>query len=83
MTNLAASRLPSLPGPAAWNAILGPAPDYASLSGMQTADVVVSGAGFAGLSAARRLRQMITRSKSLCWRRAASPKARLEETPAS
>ena len=58
MTHLTASRLPSLPGPAAWNAILGPAPDYASLRGTNTADVVVIGAGFAGLSAARRLRQI-------------------------
>ncbi|MDA0720777.1 MAG: FAD-binding oxidoreductase [Proteobacteria bacterium] len=45
-------------GPAAWNTILGPAPERAPLAGEQTADVVIIGAGFAGLSAARRVRQL-------------------------
>lgn len=58
MSAIRADRLPELQGPAAWNAILGPAPDYPSLEGARTADFVVVGAGFAGLSAARRLRQL-------------------------
>jgi glycine/D-amino acid oxidase-like deaminating enzyme len=53
-----ADRLPELQGPAAWNAILGPAQHYPSLEGARTADFVVVGAGFAGLSAAQRLRQL-------------------------
>ena len=52
------SRLPNDPGPAGWNAILPPAPRYPSLEGSITADIVVIGAGFAGLAAARRLRQI-------------------------
>ncbi|MEM9212497.1 MAG: FAD-dependent oxidoreductase, partial [Pseudomonadota bacterium] len=51
-------RLPALPGPAAWNAILGDAPRRCSLSESRVADFVIIGAGFAGLSAARRLRQL-------------------------
>lgn len=58
MTCLQVSRLPALPGPAAWNAILAPAPDRAPLTDRRRADVVVIGAGFAGLSAARRVRQI-------------------------
>ncbi|MEM9221196.1 MAG: FAD-binding oxidoreductase [Pseudomonadota bacterium] len=58
MTKISVGRLPCLPGPAAWNAILGPAPTRAPLEGRQTADIVVVGAGFAGLSAARRLTQL-------------------------
>ncbi len=52
------NRLPMLPGPAAWNSILGPAPVHAPLEGARTADVVIVGAGFAGLSAARRVLQL-------------------------
>lgn len=63
MSRRAVDRLPALPGPAAWNAILGPAPAYAPLDGANTADVVIVGAGFAGLSAARRLRQIAPRAK--------------------
>lgn len=58
MTHIRVDRLPKLQGPAAWNAILGPQPGYAALEGGRTADFVVVGAGFAGLSAARRLRQL-------------------------
>ena len=43
------------PGPAAWNAILPPAPTYPALEGDQACDVLIIGAGFAGLTAARRL----------------------------
>lgn len=58
MTGIRVNRLPVLPGPAAWNSILGPAPARTSLQGARTADVVIVGAGFAGLSAARRVLQL-------------------------
>lgn len=58
MTRYSAKRQPVRRGPAAWNAILGPQPAARVLEGAQTADFVVVGAGFAGLSAARRLRQL-------------------------
>ena len=51
-------RLPVDPGPSGWNRLL-PAPDAAvPLEGRMTADWLVIGAGFAGLSAARRLAQL-------------------------
>lgn len=53
-----ALRLPRQLGPAAWNSILPEAPAYDPLDQDTTADAVVIGAGFAGLSAARRLRQL-------------------------
>lgn len=52
------SRLPIDPGPAAWNALLPDAPAAQELTGAQTAEWLVIGAGFAGLAAARRLRQL-------------------------
>lgn len=52
-----ARRVPKHRGPAAWAEILGAAPVYPALEGARTADVVIVGAGFAGLSAAVRLRQ--------------------------
>ncbi|WP_136439637.1 NAD(P)/FAD-dependent oxidoreductase [Pacificoceanicola onchidii] len=58
MIGYRAKRLPVQLGPAAWNAILPPQPDATPLEREITADVVVIGAGFAGLSAARRLRQI-------------------------
>lgn len=45
-------------GPAAWNAILSPQDPPTPLEADATADVAVIGAGFAGLSAARRLTQL-------------------------
>lgn len=52
------SGLPVDPGPAAWNAILPAVSPRAALEKNITADWVVIGAGFAGLSAARRLREL-------------------------
>ncbi|MCY4334988.1 MAG: FAD-binding oxidoreductase [Litoreibacter sp.] len=54
---LAAKRLPVQPGPAAWNALLGARDAQPALEGKVNVDVAVIGAGFAGLSAARRLAQ--------------------------
>ena len=52
------TRLPIDPGPAGWNRLLpDPAPAMV-LEGAQTADWLIIGAGFAGLAAARRLRQL-------------------------
>ncbi|MEA1079071.1 FAD-binding oxidoreductase [Marinobacter qingdaonensis] len=51
-------RLPKDPGPAAWNRILPEERPYPSVSGDMTADWVVVGGGFAGISAARRLSQL-------------------------
>ncbi|WP_163272510.1 NAD(P)/FAD-dependent oxidoreductase [Chelativorans alearense] len=53
-----AKRLPKLAGRAAWSAILGALPAARPLQGNVTADFTVIGAGFAGLSAARRLVQL-------------------------
>lgn len=58
MKTYSARRLPVRLGPAAWNAILGPQASLPRLEGDSTADFVVIGAGFAGLSAARRLTQL-------------------------
>ena len=57
------SKLPSDPGPAAWDALLDPAPQYPCLEADTTADVVIVGAGFAGLAAARRLHQLDPKQK--------------------
>ncbi len=53
-----AKHLPKHQGPAAWSAILGPQPAPRVQEGSETADVVIIGGGFAGLSAARRLIQL-------------------------
>ncbi|HRK42451.1 MAG TPA: FAD-binding oxidoreductase, partial [Gemmobacter sp.] len=58
MTNHIARRQPVHRGPAAWSAILPGQPAPQALPGDVTADFAVIGAGFAGLSAARRLRQL-------------------------
>ncbi len=58
MTTHHARQLPKHRGPAAWSAILGDGAPSNPLAENRTADVVVIGAGFAGLSAARRLRQL-------------------------
>jgi len=53
-----AKTLPDLAGPAAWNRILADQPEPEDLSTSTTADVAIVGAGFAGLSAARRLTEI-------------------------
>ena len=58
MTGYEAKRLPVQRGPAAWNEILGAQPAAEALSADLTADFVIVGGGFAGLSAARRLHQL-------------------------
>jgi Glycine/D-amino acid oxidases (deaminating) len=58
MSTHRARYLPREQGVAAWNAILGPRGAHPPLEGASVADFVVVGAGFAGLSAARRLRQL-------------------------
>ncbi|HCQ64063.1 MAG TPA: FAD-dependent oxidoreductase [Rhodobacteraceae bacterium] len=55
MMGYKARRLPEHLGRAGWNAILGDAPPPRPLEADATADFAVIGAGFAGLSAARRL----------------------------
>ena len=50
--------LPNHAGPAAWNVLLGAQPAPVPLVKNITADFVIIGAGFAGLSSARRLRQL-------------------------
>lgn len=51
-------RLPKHAGPAAWNALLPRGMNYALLDTEIIADCVIVGAGFAGLSAARRFTQL-------------------------
>lgn len=52
------SSFPCDPGPAAWNEILPKAALRASVSQSATVDWLIIGAGFAGLSAARRLQEL-------------------------
>lgn len=58
MSQRKARRLPVHRGAAGWNALLPPAAPRAALAGEATCDIAIVGAGFAGLSAARRLRQI-------------------------
>ena len=58
MTKYTAKRLPQHTGPAAWNKILGAQSAATPLNSDITADFVVIGGGFAGLSAVRRLTQL-------------------------
>ena len=56
-------RLPLHTGPAGWSEILRPAPQRPVLTGELGCDVAIVGAGFAGLSAARRLLQLAPDAK--------------------
>ena len=58
MSAYTARRTPAFRGPAAWNDILPDQDPPVRLMADETADVVIIGAGFAGLSAARRLTQL-------------------------
>lgn len=58
MNRIVARTLPIQRGTAAWNAILGEQPPARLLDQNISADFVIVGAGFAGLSAARRLMQL-------------------------
>lgn len=58
MKSYTATRTPKHTGPAAWSAILTPQAKPEQLEQNLTADFVVIGGGFAGLSAARRLLQL-------------------------
>ena len=51
-------KLPRDTGVTGWNAILGPAPAYPEAEGEISADWLVIGGGFAGLSAAKRLTEL-------------------------
>ena len=53
-----AKRLPIDPGPAAWNALLAPRRAAPTLAQKRTADWLVIGAGFTGLTAAYRLQEL-------------------------
>lgn len=58
MTSYKSIRRPTHRGPAAWNIILGPEAPPQTLESGGNADCVIIGGGFAGLSAARRLKQL-------------------------
>jgi glycine/D-amino acid oxidase-like deaminating enzyme len=58
LSRYSARRPPVQLGPAAWNTILGTQGPARQLDSDRTADFVIVGAGFAGLSAARRLTQL-------------------------
>lgn len=53
------------PGATGWNAVLPPAPAYPTLDAHLTADWLVVGAGFAGLSAARQLGELRPQDKTV------------------
>lgn len=58
MNTTTVRKIVPLVGPAAWNDILGSQSAPRPLNGPVTADFVIVGAGFAGLSAARRIKQL-------------------------
>ena len=58
MTKRTVKNLPVDPGPAGWNEILGDSHHYPEAEGDLTADWLIIGGGFAGLSAAKRLTEL-------------------------
>lgn len=58
MAKRTVKNLPMNPGPAGWNEILGPAPHYPEADGTISADWLIIGGGFTGLSAAKRLAEL-------------------------
>ena len=58
MTTIHVDKLPVDPGPAAWNELLPSRSNIVPLDKIISVDWLVIGAGFAGLSAAKRLRQL-------------------------
>lgn len=62
MTDIRVTQLARDPGPPAWDMILPLAPAYPVLETGIVADWLIIGAGFAGLAAARRLRQLHPRA---------------------
>lgn len=58
MRSLTAKRIPVFTGPAGWRVILPARPTRPAVTGQQGCDIAIIGAGFAGLSAARRLLQL-------------------------
>jgi glycine/D-amino acid oxidase-like deaminating enzyme len=58
MTLRQVARIPIHTGPAGWNSILPTAAPRPKLTGDQSCDIAIVGAGFAGLSAARRLLEL-------------------------
>jgi glycine/D-amino acid oxidase-like deaminating enzyme len=63
MSSYTAKRTPAFRGPAAWSAILPDQDPAIVLEENLTADFVIIGSGFAGISAARRLTQLAPRAK--------------------
>lgn len=63
MSSYSAKRTPVFRGPAAWSAILPDQDPAITLSQDMTADFVIIGSGFAGISAARRLTQLAPKAK--------------------
>lgn len=63
MSGYTAKRIPVHRGPAAWSAILPNQDPPVTLQENLTADIAIIGAGFAGLSAARRLAQLAPKAR--------------------
>ena len=58
MTKRLVKKLPRHPGPAAWDEILGEKATYEEASGALSAEWLIIGGGFTGLSAAKRLLEL-------------------------
>tara|TARA_R110001583_G_scaffold120723_1_gene272007 strand:+ start:5958 stop:7304 length:1347 start_codon:yes stop_codon:yes gene_type:complete len=65
MTHKKITRLPKDPGPAAWNSIITADKGYPTLDQSISVDWLIVGAGWAGLSAARRLAQLLPNDETI------------------